>query len=158
MCYFEFNFWCLCNLWPHKVSLMLSLVTTFFVARQRCVISDGTEVWHHLELIVTFPNENIFNKQNKTKLDLNCWICCLSVERKGSWSERRNSSIMGRRSLERTTSGDESCSLTGFRPATITITNFFKQVCTSTSAAKLRAQALFYSHVLFSNAKITIKT
>lgn len=35
---------------------------------------------------------------------------------------------MGRRSLERTTSGDESCSLTGFRPATLTITNFFKQV------------------------------
>uniref|UniRef100_A0A665UHJ6 Dedicator of cytokinesis 7 n=1 Tax=Echeneis naucrates TaxID=173247 RepID=A0A665UHJ6_ECHNA len=28
---------------------------------------------------------------------------------------------------ERTTSGDESCSLTGFRPATLTITNFFKQ-------------------------------
>uniref|UniRef100_A0A673C3E9 Dedicator of cytokinesis 7 n=1 Tax=Sphaeramia orbicularis TaxID=375764 RepID=A0A673C3E9_9TELE len=53
-----------------------------------------------------------------------------SLERdteKGSWSERRNSSIMGRRSLERTTSGDESCSLTGFRPATLTITNFFKQ-------------------------------
>uniref|UniRef100_A0A8C6QAA1 Dedicator of cytokinesis 7 n=1 Tax=Nothobranchius furzeri TaxID=105023 RepID=A0A8C6QAA1_NOTFU len=48
-------------------------------------------------------------------------------ERKGSWSERRNSSIMGRRSLERTTSGDEACSLTGFRPATLTITNFFKQ-------------------------------
>ncbi|XP_034738255.1 dedicator of cytokinesis protein 7 isoform X13 [Etheostoma cragini] len=48
-------------------------------------------------------------------------------ERKGSWSERRNSSIMGRRSLERTTTGDESCSLTGFRPATLTITNFFKQ-------------------------------
>uniref|UniRef100_A0A1A8FCC0 Dedicator of cytokinesis 7 n=1 Tax=Nothobranchius korthausae TaxID=1143690 RepID=A0A1A8FCC0_9TELE len=49
------------------------------------------------------------------------------AERKGSWSERRNSSIMGRRSLERTTSGDEACSLTGFRPATLTITNFFKQ-------------------------------
>uniref|UniRef100_A0A8C6QBP3 Dedicator of cytokinesis 7 n=1 Tax=Nothobranchius furzeri TaxID=105023 RepID=A0A8C6QBP3_NOTFU len=48
-------------------------------------------------------------------------------KRKGSWSERRNSSIMGRRSLERTTSGDEACSLTGFRPATLTITNFFKQ-------------------------------
>uniref|UniRef100_A0A665UKF5 Dedicator of cytokinesis 7 n=1 Tax=Echeneis naucrates TaxID=173247 RepID=A0A665UKF5_ECHNA len=51
----------------------------------------------------------------------------LEMKRKGSWSERRNSSIMGRRSLERTTSGDESCSLTGFRPATLTITNFFKQ-------------------------------
>uniref|UniRef100_A0A671SWU3 Dedicator of cytokinesis protein 7-like n=1 Tax=Sinocyclocheilus anshuiensis TaxID=1608454 RepID=A0A671SWU3_9TELE len=45
----------------------------------------------------------------------------------GSWSERRNSSIVGRRSLERTTSGDESCSLTSFRPATLTVTNFFKQ-------------------------------
>ncbi|XP_052414224.1 dedicator of cytokinesis protein 7 isoform X9 [Carassius gibelio] len=48
-------------------------------------------------------------------------------ERKGSWSERRNSNIVGRRSLERTTSGDESCSLTSFRPATLTVTNFFKQ-------------------------------
>uniref|UniRef100_A0A8C7KIS7 Dedicator of cytokinesis 7 n=1 Tax=Oncorhynchus kisutch TaxID=8019 RepID=A0A8C7KIS7_ONCKI len=48
-------------------------------------------------------------------------------KRKGSWSERRNSSIGGRRSLERTTSGDESCSLTSFRPATLTVTNFFKQ-------------------------------
>uniref|UniRef100_A0A671TCH5 Dedicator of cytokinesis protein 7-like n=1 Tax=Sinocyclocheilus anshuiensis TaxID=1608454 RepID=A0A671TCH5_9TELE len=45
----------------------------------------------------------------------------------GSWSERRNSSIVGRRSMERTTSGDESCSLTSFRPATLTVTNFFKQ-------------------------------
>uniref|UniRef100_A0A8C5AWY2 Dedicator of cytokinesis 7 n=1 Tax=Gadus morhua TaxID=8049 RepID=A0A8C5AWY2_GADMO len=51
----------------------------------------------------------------------------LEIKRKGSWSERRNSSIMGRRSLERTTSGDECCSLTGFRPATLTVTNFFKQ-------------------------------
>ncbi|XP_039194999.1 dedicator of cytokinesis protein 7 isoform X4 [Crotalus tigris] len=48
-------------------------------------------------------------------------------ERKGSWSERRNSSIVGRRSLERTTSGDEACNLTNFRPATLTVTNFFKQ-------------------------------
>uniref|UniRef100_A0A670ZWL9 Dedicator of cytokinesis protein 7 n=1 Tax=Pseudonaja textilis TaxID=8673 RepID=A0A670ZWL9_PSETE len=45
----------------------------------------------------------------------------------GSWSERRNSSIVGRRSLERTTSGDEACNLTNFRPATLTVTNFFKQ-------------------------------
>uniref|UniRef100_A0A8D2AXH0 Dedicator of cytokinesis 7 n=1 Tax=Sciurus vulgaris TaxID=55149 RepID=A0A8D2AXH0_SCIVU len=44
-----------------------------------------------------------------------------------SWSERRNSSIVGRRSLERTTSGDDSCNLTSFRPATLTVTNFFKQ-------------------------------
>ncbi|XP_064415937.1 dedicator of cytokinesis protein 7 isoform X6 [Latimeria chalumnae] len=47
-------------------------------------------------------------------------------ERKGSWSERRNSSIVGRRSLERT-SGDEACNLSSFRPATLTVTNFFKQ-------------------------------
>uniref|UniRef100_A0A670JKM3 Dedicator of cytokinesis 7 n=1 Tax=Podarcis muralis TaxID=64176 RepID=A0A670JKM3_PODMU len=33
----------------------------------------------------------------------------------------------GRRSLERTTSGDEACNLTNFRPATLTVTNFFKQ-------------------------------
>uniref|UniRef100_A0A8C3NTQ5 Uncharacterized protein n=1 Tax=Geospiza parvula TaxID=87175 RepID=A0A8C3NTQ5_GEOPR len=45
----------------------------------------------------------------------------------GSWSERRNSSIVGRRSLERTTSGDEACNLSSFRPATLTVTNFFKQ-------------------------------
>uniref|UniRef100_A0A8B9HJK2 Dedicator of cytokinesis 7 n=1 Tax=Astyanax mexicanus TaxID=7994 RepID=A0A8B9HJK2_ASTMX len=44
------------------------------------------------------------------------------------WSTfKRNSSIVGRRSLERTTSGDESCNLTSFRPATLTVTNFFKQ-------------------------------
>ncbi|XP_078525644.1 dedicator of cytokinesis protein 7 isoform X10 [Lissotriton helveticus] len=49
------------------------------------------------------------------------------AERKGSWSERRNSSIVGRRSLERTTSGDDACNLSGFRPATLTVTNFFKQ-------------------------------
>uniref|UniRef100_A0A674DUG5 Dedicator of cytokinesis 7 n=1 Tax=Salmo trutta TaxID=8032 RepID=A0A674DUG5_SALTR len=41
--------------------------------------------------------------------------------------DTENSSIGGRRSLERTTSGDESCSLTSFRPATLTVTNFFKQ-------------------------------
>uniref|UniRef100_A0A8C4VB35 Dedicator of cytokinesis 7 n=1 Tax=Falco tinnunculus TaxID=100819 RepID=A0A8C4VB35_FALTI len=45
----------------------------------------------------------------------------------GTVSERRNSSIVGRRSLERTTSGDEACNLTSFRPATLTVTNFFKQ-------------------------------
>ncbi|GAB1288661.1 Dedicator of cytokinesis protein 7 [Apodemus speciosus] len=51
-------------------------------------------------------------------------------ERKGSWSERRNSSLVGRRSLERTTSGDDACNLTSFRPATLTVANFFKQGCT----------------------------
>uniref|UniRef100_A0A8B9CXE0 Dedicator of cytokinesis 7 n=1 Tax=Anser brachyrhynchus TaxID=132585 RepID=A0A8B9CXE0_9AVES len=45
----------------------------------------------------------------------------------GTVYERRNSSIVGRRSLERTTSGDEACNLTSFRPATLTVTNFFKQ-------------------------------
>uniref|UniRef100_A0A4W5Q8B1 Dedicator of cytokinesis 7 n=1 Tax=Hucho hucho TaxID=62062 RepID=A0A4W5Q8B1_9TELE len=42
-------------------------------------------------------------------------------------SLERDTDIGGRRSLERTTSGDESCSLTSFRPATLTVTNFFKQ-------------------------------
>lgn len=57
----------------------------------------------------------------------NRFICSL-VERKGSWSERRNSSLVGRRSLERTASGDDACNLTSFRPATLTVANFFKQV------------------------------
>uniref|UniRef100_A0A8C0KZJ3 Dedicator of cytokinesis 7 n=1 Tax=Canis lupus dingo TaxID=286419 RepID=A0A8C0KZJ3_CANLU len=51
----------------------------------------------------------------------------ISTGGKRSWSERRNSSIVGRRSLERTTSGDDACNLTSFRPATLTVTNFFKQ-------------------------------
>uniref|UniRef100_A0A2K6LS84 Dedicator of cytokinesis 7 n=1 Tax=Rhinopithecus bieti TaxID=61621 RepID=A0A2K6LS84_RHIBE len=58
-------------------------------------------------------------------------------ERKGSWSERRNSSIVGRRSLERTTSGDDACNLTSFRPATLTVTNFFKQVLLNESYYKI---------------------
>uniref|UniRef100_A0A8C5UGU7 Dedicator of cytokinesis 7 n=1 Tax=Malurus cyaneus samueli TaxID=2593467 RepID=A0A8C5UGU7_9PASS len=49
------------------------------------------------------------------------------VENVKGRSERRNSSIVGRRSLERTTSGDEACNLSSFRPATLTVTNFFKQ-------------------------------
>uniref|UniRef100_A0A8C5C6Y2 Dedicator of cytokinesis 7 n=1 Tax=Gadus morhua TaxID=8049 RepID=A0A8C5C6Y2_GADMO len=68
---------------------------------------------------------NIVNSAGSLERDTELEISL--SERKGSWSERRNSSIMGRRSLERTTSGDECCSLTGFRPATLTVTNFFKQ-------------------------------
>ena len=70
-----------------------------------------------------YPSGNKTKKDNASNI-----LNCVHAERKGSWSERRNSSIMGRRSLERTTSGDECCSLTGFRPATLTVTNFFKQV------------------------------
>ncbi|XP_035380528.1 dedicator of cytokinesis protein 7 isoform X18 [Electrophorus electricus] len=65
---------------------------------------------------------NIVNSAGSLERDTD-----LELERKGSWSERRNSSIVGRRSLERTTSGDEYCNLTSFRPATLTVTNFFKQ-------------------------------
>ncbi|XP_032821878.1 dedicator of cytokinesis protein 7-like isoform X7 [Petromyzon marinus] len=51
------------------------------------------------------------------------------LERKlSSWAERRNSNTSGKRSLERVASGgDEPCSLANFRPATLTVTNFFKQ-------------------------------
>uniref|UniRef100_A0A4W3I955 Dedicator of cytokinesis 7 n=1 Tax=Callorhinchus milii TaxID=7868 RepID=A0A4W3I955_CALMI len=45
----------------------------------------------------------------------------------GSWCERRNSGLVGRRSLERPSTGDEPCNLSSFRPATLTVTNFFKQ-------------------------------
>uniref|UniRef100_UPI00358FDEC1 dedicator of cytokinesis protein 7-like isoform X3 n=1 Tax=Myxine glutinosa TaxID=7769 RepID=UPI00358FDEC1 len=48
-------------------------------------------------------------------------------DRKASWTERRNSAAMGKRSVERLASGDEVYSLSNFRPATLTITNFFKQ-------------------------------
>uniref|UniRef100_A0A4W3IFN6 Dedicator of cytokinesis 7 n=1 Tax=Callorhinchus milii TaxID=7868 RepID=A0A4W3IFN6_CALMI len=50
-----------------------------------------------------------------------------AAERKGSWCERRNSGLVGRRSLERPSTGDEPCNLSSFRPATLTVTNFFKQ-------------------------------
>uniref|UniRef100_A0A8C6Y6H1 Dedicator of cytokinesis 7 n=1 Tax=Naja naja TaxID=35670 RepID=A0A8C6Y6H1_NAJNA len=70
------------------------------------------------------------NKEKLDKLKSQSEQFCQRLgkyQRKGSWSERRNSSIVGRRSLERTTSGDEACNLTNFRPATLTVTNFFKQ-------------------------------
>uniref|UniRef100_A0A8C1JBK7 Dedicator of cytokinesis 7 n=1 Tax=Cyprinus carpio TaxID=7962 RepID=A0A8C1JBK7_CYPCA len=50
-----------------------------------------------------------------------------SLERDTELEMGLSGDIVGRRSLERTTSGDESCSLTSFRPATLTVTNFFKQ-------------------------------
>ncbi|XP_030052865.1 dedicator of cytokinesis protein 6 isoform X2 [Microcaecilia unicolor] len=42
-------------------------------------------------------------------------------ERKGTWNERK------RKTLDRMSVGDEVCSFTNFRPATLTVTNFFKQ-------------------------------
>ncbi|XP_044850414.1 dedicator of cytokinesis protein 6 isoform X4 [Mauremys mutica] len=42
-------------------------------------------------------------------------------ERRGTWNERK------RRTLERMSAGEELCSFAGFRPATLTVTNFFKQ-------------------------------
>ncbi|XP_030401659.1 dedicator of cytokinesis protein 6 isoform X3 [Gopherus evgoodei] len=42
-------------------------------------------------------------------------------ERRGTWNERK------RRMLERMSAGEELCSFASFRPATLTVTNFFKQ-------------------------------
>uniref|UniRef100_A0A674K957 Dedicator of cytokinesis 6 n=1 Tax=Terrapene triunguis TaxID=2587831 RepID=A0A674K957_9SAUR len=41
--------------------------------------------------------------------------------RRGTWNERK------RRTLERMSAGEEVCSFASFRPATLTVTNFFKQ-------------------------------
>ncbi|XP_072255666.1 dedicator of cytokinesis protein 6 isoform X5 [Pyxicephalus adspersus] len=42
-------------------------------------------------------------------------------ERKGTWNERK------RKAFERLSVGDEVCGFNSFRPATLTVTNFFKQ-------------------------------
>ncbi|KAL8164603.1 UNVERIFIED_CONTAM: Dedicator of cytokinesis protein 7 [Gekko kuhli] len=42
-------------------------------------------------------------------------------ERKGTWNERK------RKAHERMSVGEETCSFSSFRPATLTVTNFFKQ-------------------------------
>ncbi|KAM9115232.1 dedicator of cytokinesis protein 6 isoform 2-T2 [Pangshura tecta] len=42
-------------------------------------------------------------------------------ERRGTWNERK------RRTLERMSAGEELCSFASFRPATLTVTNFFRQ-------------------------------
>ncbi|XP_048846353.1 LOW QUALITY PROTEIN: dedicator of cytokinesis protein 7-like [Brienomyrus brachyistius] len=42
-------------------------------------------------------------------------------ERKGTWNERK------KKGLERMSVGEEMCNFTSFRPATLTVTNFFKQ-------------------------------
>uniref|UniRef100_A0A8C4T3H7 Dedicator of cytokinesis 6 n=2 Tax=Erpetoichthys calabaricus TaxID=27687 RepID=A0A8C4T3H7_ERPCA len=44
-----------------------------------------------------------------------------SEKRKGTWTERK------RKTFERMSVGEELCSFTSFRPATLTVTNFFKQ-------------------------------
>ncbi|XP_035384990.1 dedicator of cytokinesis protein 6-like isoform X5 [Electrophorus electricus] len=43
------------------------------------------------------------------------------TERKGTWNERK------KKGLERMSVGDDVCNFTNFRPATLTVTNFFKQ-------------------------------
>ncbi|XP_023379201.1 dedicator of cytokinesis protein 6 isoform X7 [Pteropus vampyrus] len=43
-------------------------------------------------------------------------------ERRSAWTDRRR-----RGPPDRTSSGDDACSFSGFRPATLTVTNFFKQ-------------------------------
>ncbi|XP_036596667.1 dedicator of cytokinesis protein 6 [Trichosurus vulpecula] len=42
-------------------------------------------------------------------------------ERKSTWNERK------RKAFERASIGDDACSFSNFRPATLTVTNFFKQ-------------------------------
>ncbi|KAJ6657732.1 hypothetical protein lerEdw1_002233 [Lerista edwardsae] len=42
-------------------------------------------------------------------------------DRKGTWNERK------RKAYERLSVGEETCSFSNFRPATLTVTNFFKQ-------------------------------
>ncbi|XP_066529749.1 dedicator of cytokinesis protein 7-like isoform X5 [Hoplias malabaricus] len=43
------------------------------------------------------------------------------TERKGTWNERK------KKGFERMSVGEDMCSFTNFRPATLTVTNFFKQ-------------------------------
>lgn len=50
------------------------------------------------------------------------WASFSFVERKGIWNERK------RKAHERMSTGEEICSFSNFRPATLTVTNFFKQV------------------------------
>uniref|UniRef100_A0A671S1P6 Dedicator of cytokinesis protein 7-like n=1 Tax=Sinocyclocheilus anshuiensis TaxID=1608454 RepID=A0A671S1P6_9TELE len=44
------------------------------------------------------------------------------TERKGTWNERK------KKGFERMSVGEDMCNFTNFRPATLTVTNFFKQV------------------------------
>ncbi|ELK28718.1 Dedicator of cytokinesis protein 6 [Myotis davidii] len=46
----------------------------------------------------------------------------LPLERRPAWTDRRR-----RGPPDRTSSGDDTCSFSSFRPATLTVTNFFKQ-------------------------------
>lgn len=50
--------------------------------------------------------------------------CLLLTERKshGTWNERK------KKGFERMSVGDDMCNFATFRPATLTVTNFFKQV------------------------------
>ncbi|XP_023572954.1 dedicator of cytokinesis protein 6 isoform X1 [Octodon degus] len=54
-------------------------------------------------------------------------------ERRPAWSERRR-----RGPQDRSSGGDDACSFSGFRPATLTVTNFFKQ-----EAERLSEEDLF---------------
>lgn len=49
--------------------------------------------------------------------------CPFLLERRPTWAERRR-----RGPQDRGCSGDDACSFSSFRPATLTVTNFFKQV------------------------------
>lgn len=49
-------------------------------------------------------------------------ILSFLTERKGTWNERK------KKGFERMSVGEDMCNFTNFRPATLTVTNFFKQV------------------------------
>ncbi|KAM4677332.1 dedicator of cytokinesis protein 6 isoform 2-T2 [Discoglossus pictus] len=59
---------------------------------------------------------NIVNSAGTTERDSDT-----ESDRKGTWNERK------RKAFERMSVGEEVCGFTSFRPATLTVTNFFKQ-------------------------------
>ncbi|KAG8441371.1 hypothetical protein GDO86_006923 [Hymenochirus boettgeri] len=59
---------------------------------------------------------NIINTVGTMERDSDC-----ESERKGTWNERK------RKAFERLSIGEEFCAFNSFRPATLTVTNFFKQ-------------------------------
>ncbi|XP_075715135.1 dedicator of cytokinesis protein 6 isoform X3 [Rhinoderma darwinii] len=59
---------------------------------------------------------NIINSMGTSERDSDS-----ESERKGTWNERK------KKAIERLSVGDEVCGFNSFRPATLTVTNFFKQ-------------------------------
>lgn len=63
------------------------------------------------------------------------------TERKGTWTERK------KKGFERMSVGEDMCNLTNFRPATLTVTNFFKQASPfSCRVSQRRRNLLNFEH------------